>query len=436
MIQRWRNSDITGNVTWLIVSVLLATGVWYIAVTSADPIGSRRFQRVPVQLVPSDTAPEITHNPTRFVTVSIRGSQGTVSSRRSEDIVVRADLTGLGPGTHTVPLDVAVAEAGGIHRLEAQSQPSQITVTLELLESFQKALDIVVTDPPPFGFRYDDPVTDVRQVIVSGASSIVSQVAAVRGDLDLSDSRNPIETDLRLYAVDADGNRVDDVELESQTVLAAVNITRRDDIRQIAVRPYILPDTQPEGFNFSISRYEPQTVFIRGNPEQLAELEDTLLTEPIDLENRQADFETNVRVELPDEALLVIGDNNITVSINILPINTTRQLENIEVGAIGLGAGYTVEIVPQSVSAFVDGPVSLVEGLSSADIQVIVDLDGRAPGIYPLEPSVSINQAELSGENVQLLPEVVNVEIALPASDIEATGESASPPAPDADAAD
>ena len=420
MIQRWRHSDIFSDATWLLVSVLLAVGVWYIAVTSSDPIGSRRFQRVLVQLIPSGAATEITHNPTRFVTVTVQGSQGTVSSRRTEDIVVRADLTGLGPGTHTVPLAVDVADSGSIRPLEAQSQPSQITVTLELRESFQKKIDIIVTHPPPIGFRYDDPVTDVRQVIVSGAASLVAKVAAVQGDLDLSDSRNPIETDLRLYAVDADGSRVDDVELEVQTVPVSVSITRRDDIRQIAVRPYILPDTQPQGFNFSISRYEPQTVFIRGNPEQLAELEDTLLTEPIDLENRQSDFETNVRVELPDEGLLVIGDNNITVSINILPINATRQLENIEVGAVGLGAGYTVEIVPQSVSAFVDGPVSLIEGLSSADIQVIVDLDGRAPGIYPLEPSISINQAELSGEDVSLLPEVVTVEITAPAAEDEA----------------
>ena len=437
MIQRWRNSDITSNATWLLVSVLLAIGVWYTAVTSADPIGSRRFQRVPVQLVPSDAATEITHHPTRFATVTIQGSQGTVSSRRSEDIAVRADLTGLGPGTHTVPLDVTVAESGGIRRLVAQSQPSQITVTLELLESFQKELDIIVTHPPPFGFRHDDAVTDVRQVIVSGASSIVSQVAAVRGDLDLSDSRNPIETNLRLYAADADGNRVDDVELGLQTVAVSVNITRRDDIRQIAVIPNILPDTQPEGFNFFISNFEPQSLFISGAPEQLAELEDTLLTKSISLENQQSDFEAVVPVVLPDGDLVVVGsDNEIMVSIRMVPIPVVRQFE-VEVGAIGLGAGYTASIFPQSVSATVNGPVSLVEGLSAADIQVIVDLDSLAPGVYERKLSISINRGESGETTVSLLPEAVDVEIALSAPDVEVTGENASPPrTPDADAAD
>ena len=34
---------------------------------------------------------------------------------------------------------------------------------------------------------------------MSGAASRVGQVVAVRGQLDLSASRNPIEVDLRLY---------------------------------------------------------------------------------------------------------------------------------------------------------------------------------------------------------------------------------------------
>ena len=99
MIQRLRESDLAGNALWLVISVILATGVWYIAVTSADPIDTRRFSGIPIQFVPSDTT-VMTNNPSRFVTVAIQGSQSAVTSRRSEDIVVRADLTNLGAGTY------------------------------------------------------------------------------------------------------------------------------------------------------------------------------------------------------------------------------------------------------------------------------------------------------------------------------------------------
>ena len=96
----------------------------------------------------------------RSADVTIQGSQTTVSSRRAEDIVVRADLSRLGPGTHTVPLEVSVArpEADGFRRLVTQTQPSQITVELESTASQDKKILVEVTESPPIGFRNDEPI--------------------------------------------------------------------------------------------------------------------------------------------------------------------------------------------------------------------------------------------------------------------------------------
>ena len=342
-----------------------------------------------------------------------------VTSRRPEDVVVRADLTRLGAGTHTVPLDVQVAvpESDSIRRLVAQTQPSQITVELEQIVGFDKSLSIFVIGPPPIGFRNDEPETDVLEVLVNGASTIVSEVVDIRADLDLSAYRSPILMDVRLYAVDAEGDRVNDVQLEPQTVSVSVDITRRDDVRQIAVRPNILVGTLPEGYTFKTFSSDPPSLFIGGAPEQLSAIADTLFTAPISLEDRRSEFEITVPVELPDDELIVMGgDNSITVSIEILPITTSRQIADIDVGAIGLGEGFVVAIVPQSVTAIVNGPVALVDTLTSEDIQVVLDLNGLAAGVYDLEPSIGINQSELSESDISLLPAELNVEIVSPES--------------------
>lgn len=415
-MQRLRDSDLAGNVLWLIVALVMATGVWYIAVTSADPIDSRRFVRIPVQFVPSD-ATVMTNDPTSTVMVIIQGSQSTVSSRRAEDIVVRADLVSLGAGFHSVPLDVRVAvpESGSRRRLVWHSEPSQITVELEPVESTLKEIIISVVEEPPLGFRFDEPAADITHVNVSGAATVVSEVVEVRGDLDLSSSRSPVEVDLRLYAVDADGARVDAVSLETGTAAVSVNITRRDDIRQIAVRPNILVGTQPYGYTLSTISTEPPSLFVSGAPDQLAEISDTLFTVPISLEDRRATFDITVPVQLPGDNLFVMGgDNNVTVSVELLPINTSRQIDSIEVGAIGYDEANAVSIVPQRVSAIVNGPVAQVDQLSANDIQVLVDLNGLAAGVYDLQPDIAINQGELNEDNVSLLPAVVNVEIIAP----------------------
>ena len=423
MIRRLAKSDMAGNLLWLAVSLLLASGIWYIAVTSADPIGKKSFRSIPVQIVPSQTA-EMTNSRLRTVTVTIQGLQTTISDKRADDIVVRADLSRLGPGTHTVPLEVSVRQpdTDSLRRLVKLVQPSQIIVELEPLESHEKKIVIELLEAPPIGFRHDEPAPNVTEVLVSGAASRVRQVVAVRGHLDLSASRNPIEVDLRLHAIDADGNRIDDVQLDPQTATIAVNIARRDDIRQIAVRPNVLLDTLPDGFTLKNQSYDPESIFVSGAPEQLAKISDTIFTEPISLVERQEGFVTTVPVQLPGDDLFVMsGDNNVTVSIEIIPIIDSRQIDNIQVAHIGMDDEYSVSIVPKAVSAIVTGPVVTVDALTVENIQVVVDLHGLAPGVYDQEPSISITQGDLSEENVSLLPDVVNVEISSPQDPAEST---------------
>ncbi len=421
MIRRFAKSDLAGNLLWLAVSLLLASGVWYIAVTSADPIAKRSFRSIPIQVVPSQTA-EMTSSRPRTASVTIQGLQTTISARRAEDIAVRADLSRLGPGTHTVPLEVSVRQpdADSFRRLVSLVQPAQIIVELEPLESHEKKIVIDLLQTPPIGFRHDEPVPNVNAALVSGAASRVGQVVAARGQLDLSASRNPIETDIRLVAIDAEGNRIDDVELDPQTATVSVNIARRDDIRQIAVRPNVLLDTLPAGFTLKNQSYDPESIFVSGSPEQLSKISDTLFTEPISLESRQEGFVTTVPVQLPADDLFVMsGDSNVSVSIEIIPIIDSRQIDDIQVAHIGLEADYAVSIVPKAVSAIVTGPVVTVDALTVENIQVIVDLNGLAPGVYDRQPSISINQGELSDDNVSLLPDVVNIEISSPQNEAD-----------------
>ena len=417
MIRRWAQTSAAGNLLWLAVSLLLATGVWYIAVTSADPIQQRRFSSVPILFVDSQTA-AMTSSSARSAIVTVQGSQATIP-RLVEEIEVRADMSRLDPGTHTLPLRVSVANSASdsIRRPVLRIQPAQIVVELEPIESRVMAIGVVVTHPPPIGFRHEDPALESAEVTVTGAASRLAQVAGVLGELDLSASRSPLQADLRLRAVDAEGDHVGGLELQPQTAQVSVRVSRRDDIRQFPVRPDILLRTLEEGFLFKDYSYDPASLFISGAPEELAQLTDTLLTERISLAGHHEKFETTVPIRLPDEQLFVMGgNNNITVSIDIIPIIVSRQIDSIDVDHFGLGEGYQVAIVPRSVSAIVNGPVLAVEPLSVDDIQVSVDLDGLAPGVYDLAPSIAINQVELSEANVSLSPAELNVEISAPDS--------------------
>ncbi len=411
-MQRQSNRHlILDNIVWFIGSMVLAFFVWMIATLQSDPIQQQRFgERVPIRMNP-DAGLLVTLPTTanRQASVVIRAPNSVMELLTGDEIVVTADLSGLSAGEHTVELKASLARQ---QTSVVDFSPHQMHVTLEEAAQRQVPLRAVVINEPPAGYSRSDPTFNVNlnQVLVSGAASKVNSVVAAQVDLDLLQRRNPIEIDLKLTPVDADGNVVTDVTLDPQTVRVNVNIRRRDDVREISVRPNV-QGMPPDGYVLNALSYEPQSVLISGTPSELAGLADTLSTQPIDLSNHTSSFEVSVPIVLPNPNLVVISGQNITVSVEITPITTSRQFENIPIKVLGLGSTLSSIIVPNTVSVLVNGPQESVNELVENDVNVILDLNGLAPGNYTLPLTISVGQGEIPSGGISVLPGEVDVQI-------------------------
>jgi YbbR domain-containing protein len=402
------NRALVENLLWLLGSLALAFFVWVIAVAQSDPIMERRIGGVPVEIVPDDGL-LVTNDPRDTVIVTVRGQRTVLDLLASDDVRAQANLHGLQAGTHVVELHAEVTP--GRNARVVDISPRQLSITLELVaQRFVPVLASIVAEPPP-GFQYDSPVFDVQQnqVLVNGAQSKVDQVVAAQIELDLSDHRNPVGLDLSLTPVDVNGDIVTDVTLEPQIAHVTINIQRRNDVREVRVSPSILVDTLPSGYVLTSVSYDPQVVLIGGAPDQMDAIPDTIPTAPIDLTNHTEDFETSVSVELPDESLLLVGDQTITVAIGVEPRTANRQFDSVPVTITGLAEGYSAQIAPDTVTVLVTGPQPLLEALAPNNIQVTVDLDNLAEGNYQLEPQVNITRGDTVSTSV--LPAEIDVQI-------------------------
>lgn len=404
------NRGIVDNMLWLIGSMMLAFFVWMIANFQSDPIQQRRFADIPIRLTTNDqlliTAPAAGN---RRASVVIRAPSSILDLLTSEEITIVCNLDGLGLGEHVVELQVSLARQQAVI---TDISPRRIRVGLEEADSKQVPLRAIVTGEPPAGYSREVPTFDVNlnQILVNGTATRVKEVVAAQIELDLSQQRNPLETDLRLTAVDANGNPVSDVTLEPAVVHTRVTIRRRDDVREISVRPN-LQGTPPDGYVLNTISYEPQVVLVSGTPQQLAALPDTLPTQAIDLTERQNNFDISVTVVLPDDNLLLLSDQNISVSIEINPVTISRQFDDIPVEVLGLAGNYEAEISPSSVSVLVSGPQAELDALEAKDVRVALDLNGLLPGNYTLAPGVSLGQGQIILETFSLLPAEVDVQI-------------------------
>ncbi len=408
-----RQRVLLSNLFWFLGSLALAFLVWIIATFQSNPVIQQRFpDLIEVRLTPDEgmliTAP-ITAN--RMATVVVRAPRSVQELLRADEIELWADLTGLSPGEHTVDIQAHLSRQPGTI---VDISPSRIRLTLEEAAQKQVPLRAVISSEPPAGYSRDEPTFDVslNQVLVSGTASRVNEVIAAQAVLDLRQQRNPYEADIRLIAVNADDNIVSDVTIDPAVVHVLVNIRRRDDVREISVRPNIQGEP-PAGYVLNALSYEPQTVLVSGAPASLAALPETLSTAPIDLSQQTDTFSISVPVEMPDSSLIVLSQENINVRIEISAVTTSRQFDSITVETLGVPPNSEVHLAPSVVSVLVTGPLAQLDAMTAADIRVLLDLNNLSPGNYTLVPTVSLSQPQAATANTSVLPAEIDVEIAL-----------------------
>ena len=399
------------NAIWFAGSLVLAFFVWVIATFQSDPIQQARFpERVDIRMTPDAGLLIISpQQQNRTASLVIRAPKSVYDLLSTEEIEVWADLSGLGPGEHTVELQARLARP---QASVIDISPSLMRLTLEAADQRQIPLRAVVTNEPPAGYSREEPVFDVNlnQVLVSGPASKVDEVVAAQVSLDLGQQRNPYQADMKLSPVDADGNTVADVTLDPQIVHVTVAIRRRDDVREVAVRPTI-EGTPPEGYVLNALSYDPQVILVSGSPTQLANLPETLSTQPISLSDRTTNFEVEVPVVLPDNNLLVLSGQNVTVSVEISPLTASREFDAIPVEVLGLPDGHVAHLAPSEVTVLLTGPQPQLDPLQTSDIRVSIDLNGLKDGTYTLKPTVSISQGQLPAESISVLPAEIDVEL-------------------------
>lgn len=401
------NRVVIDNLMWFAGSMLLAFLVWVIATLQSDPVRERVFNVIPIQIEP-DRGLVITEQSRDSVAVVVRAPQSTLDQLNVDDIQVLASLAGLGEGSHRINLEPHISR-----RASADTSPRQISVTLE--EAREQYVPIVadLVAQPPQGYEIaDDGISfNVNQTLIGGPVSKVVQVTAARAVLNLSSERAPVENDYRLVPVDVSGELVEGLTLDPATVRATIPIQPRSDVREVRVTPNILADTLPEGYALTEITYAPEIILVGSTPDRLANVPGTFFTAPIDLSGRTMDFEQDVAVQLPDNNLLLIGNQTIRVSVGITPLVASRQFDRVPVDMIGLSSGLDAVITPSEVTILIIGPQRMVETLAQEELQVVIDLNGLGEGSYQLEPQITFTQGQMTDASLSVLPSLLDVVI-------------------------
>ncbi len=401
---RWLST----NLRTFLLAFALALAVWVTAVTASNPDVTQAYPNpIPIEFIGQDPGLVMTGTVPRQVQVTLRAPRSIWDKLLSGDAPIRAvvDLTGLTAGTQAVEVQIQISTRPV--RLVSIT-PQKFDLSLERLVTITLPVELTINGEPAIGYKAGDVILDPAEALVSGPESFVAQVKHVRASLDLINARQSIETSLSIGAVNESGSLVDGVSVQPDKVQVSLPIAQQGGYRDLAVK-VMISGKLASGYRLKNITAAPLVVTVYSENLPLIEsLPGYVETTPLDLSGASNNIETHLPLDLPGGVLL-IGDQTVSVLIEIVPIEDSRQVSFRQVEVIGLSPGLDAQLSPTTVDVILAGPLPVLNSLQPSDVHVRIDLTGLTVGTYQLTPVILVTQAGVTVQSI--LPGTVEVTI-------------------------
>ena len=401
-LMRW----LGGNLTSMILSLLLAVVIWISAVTSANPnVEAELMVPFEVRQQASDIA--IVDPIPQTVTLKVLAPESIIQSLEEENpLVAYINLADISAGTYRFTVQVYIPDQLKPIRVLEQN-PEKLELKVSNLISKLLPISIQVEGEPAVGYQTSGLSWEGSSVTITGQDIAVQEASVVVGVLDISDATGSIVRSINLEARNSNGEVVEGLEISPETVQVTQSISLQGGYRNLAVNVTTQGAVEP-GYRFTSITPAPPTVMVFSADPQLVEgLPGYVNTKPLNLNGVDGYLETILELDLP-EGITVVGDPTVLVQVNVTALETSMLItRNIEV--VGLLPGLDAQVSPEQVSVRISGPVPVLENLTLRDIRVVVDLTNLEIGTYTLEPTVEILPADIIWEDIS--PATVEIVI-------------------------
>ena len=397
------------NFGTLLVSFLLAVLVWVSAVVTADPNEECALPyTVSIEIVGKDPNMLIMDQSQDQVSFTFYAPRSVCQKLESDRSSVRAwvNLSGLGAGVHDVPVQDQISMS--LVR-KVRMDPETIQITLEVLETKEFTITLVVSGEPPLAYKAETPVVDPGKVSISGPASLVDKIKEARANLDISGATETIRKTVSIVPVDDVGKLVTGVTLTPSVVSITQTIDLLGGYRNVIVK-VVTTGQVASGYRLTNYFATPSSVIVfSSDPQLVNSLPGYIETKPVDLSNASDDFESLVELNLP-EGVSVLSDSKVLVQVSIAAIESSMTI-SLPVEITGLAPGLEAEVAPSTVDVLLSGPVPELNKLQTSDVRVKVDLTGFGAGVYQIIPVVDLLPTQV--KKASILPATVEVNISL-----------------------
>jgi YbbR domain-containing protein len=257
---------------------------------------------------------------------------------------------------------------------EAVVEYSAVSLRLQNIPMY---LESVGEHPTMVSVQVEGPVSTLRQLSEQ--------------DIDLRADLSRLGPGLHQVPVDASSARLPFGTRIVKIVPTMLPIELEETLQKVVpVRPRFVGHL-PEGYHMVNWELRPSAVMVIGPKSRLQEVAE-LYTDPVFLDGRRDSVESDIGVTVPNpDVRLDPASRQVTLHLRVEEEKISRTFSSLPVraalaGQAGLDEELSARFHPETVSAAVEGPRSVVKALSEESLWASVDLSEADAGEHELSP--------------------------------------------------
>jgi YbbR domain-containing protein len=383
---------LTRNIGLKVLSVILAAILWLVITNVDDPVKTRDFTNVTVEILHEDAITaldqvyEVLEGQTIDFTVAARRS--IADKLTSSDFRVTADFAKLSD-VYAVTINITcpryaddVTVTDGLYQV--------MKVNLEDLEEKHYKVNVVQKGEPAEGYYISEKTANTI-LRVSGPKSKMERIKDVIVEVDVTEISGPFRTTEEPKAMDEEGLEIDASNLSFSEPRVTINIevykTKKIDLQIIATgepaKGYVMTDIE----------YEPKKIEVAGERDVLEKINSLSFTENITGARKKIEKEISLQEQL-GEGIILVGENQ-TAVINItIEKEVTKELTiwpgDIKINNL-LDALDLTYLTTGPITISVAGPAKEIAELTRTSLKPYIELSNYSSGTYTVEIGVELS---------------------------------------------
>ena len=391
------NSDKRRNSFYLVISILVALGIWVYVDITQDITASKEISNIPVEFQGEDTTLAerglmLLPDSETTIDLKLEGAKSILAQLDTAKLRVQADLSAVTEtGIQTVPCRVIYPEYKFSSRLTATTPTNSFNITIDVGELYSREVEIHcdIQGTVAEGYIAGEPQFTPEKLELRGPQEEVDAVSYAKVSLNIEDATETVDQALPYVLYNEAGEPISGGDIHAV----------QDEIR--VVLPVDVVKELPLEIDFqefpglsknNVSyRIEPASIVVSGEASLLNDV-DRLVLDSFDLSQMGGNEVYHYVIQLPEGCTNLSGVTRATLTISFIDlVQDTRTATEFQ--AENVPEGKSVTILTDELTVRIQGTAADVAAVHDRDITVRADLQevSAASGTYTVPAEILIS---------------------------------------------